>query len=408
MKSIVPRNVLNNFINLSSVQVITMLVQIMLYPFLIQKIGADEYGKIIFSQLIITYFQVIVVFGTDLAAISNVAGDREKDELSRTFSIVFFGRLLLAIFISGLYISVCLYLKVETVFLLFVISIFEPVFTTRWFYHGRQNLSSFTIPLVLSRLAVSLLIFTFVEDETDKDIVILLFTIGFFFGVIYSFQLLVRKKVKLIRVKAHEVCTFFSSSFRLFLTNILSIAKDRTSGVVIGLVISYELLVYYDFAMKIANVISSFLSSFSSSFYPKFCESFKVDDFNRVSKIVFIVSIVPLVFLLIFPFEIKNIISYIMKVDLSSVVSIFYFYGLLIFVRGHSYFIGLCSLMANNRNKEYTSTLIYSSIFFFLLMSISLVSTSLSIDIICFAYSATLVFEYFHRFYQVEKFKRVL
>ncbi|WP_165725317.1 oligosaccharide flippase family protein [Pseudoalteromonas sp. SA25] len=404
MKNLIPKSVFNNFINLSSIQVITVLVQIILYPFLINKIGADEYGKIILAQIIITYFQVFVVFGTDLAAISLVSGEKKTRVLSHSFSMVFWGRLVLSCIGAFLYILILLYSDIDSIFLFFIISIFEPAFTTRWYYHGREELSNFTVPLVLSRLLISIMIFISVGDESDRDIVIILLSFGYFLGVLLPFFLLRKRDIKIVKVKFLDIAVFFSSSFRLFLTNIISIAKDKTSAIIIGLAISYELLVYYEFAMKISNVLSSFLSSFSSSFYPKFCQKFDFFMYKKTSRLVFLFSATPLFFLVLFPKQINEIIFFIMGVSLDDVVSVFYFFGLLIFVRGHSYFMGLCCLMANKQNKDYTETLIYSSLLFFILIIIMLSIGTLTMGKVCLAYSIALVFEYFHRLFKCNKY----
>ena len=404
MKIKIPKGVLNNFINLSSIQIITTVVQIMLYPFLIGVLGAQEYGKIVFAQLSITYFQVFVVFGTDLTAVSLVSGGKDQKELTTSFSQVFFGRLLLAFVAIVIYFSGFFYFDIEVIFLFFIFAILEPVFTTRWYYHGRESLSHFSVPLVASRLITSLIIFLLVDEQGDRDLVIVLLSVGYFLGVLIPFVLLHVSGVRLVKVKAEEVYKLFINSSRLFFTNILSIAKDRTSGIIIGLAISFELLAFYEFTMRIANVISSFLASFSASFYPGFCKKFDVELYRKASKVVFLLSILPLTFLILFPTYIVFIINFIMDINLNNIADVFYFFGILIFVRGHAHFIGLCCLMANKQEKSYTSTLIYSSLLFFLLVVLLVILDELSMELICLIYSVSLLFEYIHRFYKCKQY----
>ncbi|HFP1840442.1 TPA: oligosaccharide flippase family protein, partial [Escherichia coli] len=63
------KKVLGNFLNLTLLQLSTMVAQILTYPYLNRTLGSEIYGEIILQQIIVFHLQMIVFFGTDLSVV---------------------------------------------------------------------------------------------------------------------------------------------------------------------------------------------------------------------------------------------------------------------------------------------------------------------------------------------------
>lgn len=383
-----------------------MLIQILIYPYLNKTLGGVIYGQIILQQIIILHLQMLVFFGTDLSAVrlaSKYAMNPGK--LKVLVSKIVLGRLYLAFLVSLLYACYILFSKQESWYYFFIVSIFEAVFTLRWFYHGVQQLNKFSIPYCVLRLAGVLLIFCFVKSSDDWYKVVIITVVSSFLSVLFSWAGYY-KKYGLRYIKVKVVYNIFLDSFSLFITNLVSVIKDRSGGVFIGVFLGPSSLVYYDFCIKIVGVISSITSSISAALFPGFSGGYKDEVFRKYNKYIFIFSFVCIVVPSVAGEYFIWLVDLIFKLNLSSIKVLFPVFGFMIFVRSHGYYLGLCYLMANNYKKRYASSLIISGAVYIVLMGVVIISNYNSIYFLGGVMVISLAIEYFHRLYLVFKTKR--
>lgn len=90
--------IIENYFFMTVLQLLNSLFYIIIYPFVIRKLGAENYGTYVFSLSIITYFIVFISFGFDLPSLNKIAKDSKNLELkSTTVSDVFTSKLYLFI-----------------------------------------------------------------------------------------------------------------------------------------------------------------------------------------------------------------------------------------------------------------------------------------------------------------------
>ena len=78
---------IHNFSYLSSLQVFTILVQLIALPYLLTVLGKELYGLVIFAQTVISYFQILINFGFNYSATINISVHRDNnDKLSEIVS----------------------------------------------------------------------------------------------------------------------------------------------------------------------------------------------------------------------------------------------------------------------------------------------------------------------------------
>ncbi|PSU96070.1 hypothetical protein C0W80_18345 [Photobacterium leiognathi subsp. mandapamensis] len=363
--------VLKNFFNLAGVQLALTVLQLLLYPYMVKVIGDDRYGQVILMQSYALLLQVLVIFGTDLGAIRSISKQsNSKKRLEYIFLTVFEGRLIIAFFMCILYLIGINIWDVDLAYCFYIFTILEAAFTTKWFFHGLQKLQYYTIPFVLGKSITIILLFLFIKKNQDWDLYPLIFSLTSFMVCLISFFIAkVKYSINAKKIKFKIIVKRFLNSKDLFLTNVISTVKDRTAIIFIAHIIGDKYVVYYDFAYKVSDMLSSLLSSFSASLYPSFVADFKVEKFEMYYKIIFVVSIIPLIILSLFSNEIIQLIDIIIGLNLEPIQSIYWLFGSIIFVRGFGYYIGLCYLMVKGQSKLYSRSLILSGVTYILAMS---------------------------------------
>ena len=96
LKRIVLNNMIQikNFGYLSALQLFTLFIPLITYPYLIRIIGKEIWGEIIFAQVIISYASLLINFGFDVSATREVSVSRDNPtELSKIVSSVFIAKL---------------------------------------------------------------------------------------------------------------------------------------------------------------------------------------------------------------------------------------------------------------------------------------------------------------------------
>ncbi|MGL4031038.1 hypothetical protein CJD50_06370 [Hafnia paralvei] len=399
---------IKNFFNLSLLQFITMIVQLMVYPYLIEHIGTEIYGEIIFQQLILFHLQMVVIFGTDLTAVRRVSKNiRSKAKLSILFSTITIGRVYIATAISIVYALYVFYSGSSYYYLYFCFLLFESAFTTKWYFHGRQELSKFTIPFSIFKFSGVFLIFFFVHTSSDWPKIIIINVATSIFSVIISFAM-VFNSIRFRFIKLERVYKEFRLSYSLFITNLISVIKDRSGGIFIGIILGPTYVVYYDFCLKITGVISAFTSSISAAIYPKLSGDFDFRLFDKINIKMFYISLLPIIISIFFTRELIYVFQYAFHIDLSSIENIAIMFSLMIFVRSHGYYIGLCFLMAHDKRKEYTSSLILSGVIYIVLLVLLVLFKIKSMYLLAAAISISLIIEYVHRFYCYRKARFII
>ena len=85
---------IKNFGYLSALQLFTLFIPIIIYPYLIRVIGKEIWGEIVFAQVIISYASLFINFGFDVSATRDVSVNRDNPiELSKIVSSVFITKL---------------------------------------------------------------------------------------------------------------------------------------------------------------------------------------------------------------------------------------------------------------------------------------------------------------------------
>lgn len=284
-------NFLENTVSLFSVKVIDLLVAIFLLPYLILKVGIENYGVYAFAMALIFFFMNISNYGFNLMAVRDLA----KSDTTKNYSVIFNEVFSVKLYLTGFLLLVLLLLSLflssfRVHGLLYIFAAFlllSDLFSLRWFFIGVEKMKYLPIINLIATLIYTLLVLLFIREPKDYINIILFEAIGVLVAGGLSFFYVIRKyELSIQLLSFNKVCNYlyrnFSSFINLFVPSVLSNVAILLVGVFsIPLHVSYMQL-----GVKYSNAFSTLNSIVTKVFYPVVNRDSKVMKLSFVTLLV--------------------------------------------------------------------------------------------------------------------------
>ena len=305
----------NNFFSLTSLKVLTYILPLITFPYLIRVLGVEKFGLIMFAQAIMYYFEVIVDFGFNLSATRDVAlNAKNPNQLDKIISAVFSIKFILLV------ISFLILIIVLSVFdqftddsLLYYYSFLKVVaftFFPVWFFQGIQKMKHITLINIVSKTLFTICIFIFIKEESDYLLVPLINGFGFMLGsVLALYYVFIRFKHSFVINTFVVIKHFFQESAMFFLSRVSVSLYTSSNTVVLGLVVSNLMLGYYTIAEKLYMVIRQLYQPIVQVIYPYISKSRNVKFFKKIFPVVILLNFIGVYILWIFTPEIIHLVA---------------------------------------------------------------------------------------------------
>lgn len=292
------KTLIQNFSYLSALQVFNMLLPLITYPYLIRVLGADQYGLVIYAQVISAYFGILIDFGFRLSATKDISIFRDdKSKLSEIISSVLTIKLILWIFSLGI-LFLMVYLipgfKNEKFLFLFSFAIcFNELLFPQWYFQGIEKMKYITIINLTARLIFLALIFIVVKSQSDYLFVPLLNGVGAFIGgLIGLYVVFLKDKISFKLQPAKNLWHYFKQSSPLFGSNAIISVKDRFNVIFIGASLGMKEVAIYDLAVKIMGLFMQPIDIVNTTIYPKMAKEKNIRFLLRTTKYTFAIILV--------------------------------------------------------------------------------------------------------------------
>ncbi|PSV28043.1 hypothetical protein C9J44_21470, partial [Photobacterium sp. GB-27] len=232
----------------------------------------------------------------------------------------------------------------------------------------------------------------------------LIYSLSPFFVSLISFIILVNKdsiRYELDREKFLLLSKrVLEKSNSVFIGTVVSVIKDKTNIIFIGLLIGNQEVVIYDFISKVINVVSGFFSSFTNAQFPRFSKEYNKESFVKYTLLIFMASIIIPFTGALSIYVIKHFnVAYLDIVSAPSFFGVYIILSLLIPMRGLAYQFGLCFLVSHGYNKEYTNSLMLSFIVYIMFSGIFYLFKINNIYILILPLVFSVLVELLHRLY---------
>ena len=358
---------LENFLSLSTLQALNMLLPLLTFPYLVRVLGVENFGLVNFSLALISYFNIVVSFGFDLSATKEVSLYRsDSKKLSEIFSAVtcikaimvsisLIVLLLMIIFIDSINKNSILYVYT------FGIVIGNILFPS-WFFQGVEKMKYITIITTVTRVIFTILIFILVKDESHYLYVPLLNSLGVIFGGIIALKIIFNNySIEFYFPKKLTLFSYLNESFYYFISRVSNSGSRYFAVTIIGIHFGNVVVGYYSIVEKLFYFFTSIGGLVAQTIYPYMVKTKNLLLLKRIFIYTVAGSIPPLLILMFFNeififwlFDIKN--------EMVSKMFLIVFSGSIFSIA--SSIIGYPLLAAFGHANHANNSLIYSSIIY--------------------------------------------
>ena len=266
--------VLENYSYMTTLSMISAVISLIIYPYVIRVTGKDAYGAYAYALTIAFYFQIIVDFGFDSpAAKAIVAAKDNKAERSRILSAIVLCKCGLYAICCGIFAAMTWLLPfMREHFWLCIITFVQIFFLSllpSWYFQGMKNMKRITIINLVYRLLTLPFIFIFVHNTDDILIYALIVAISLIAGTITAFVSLYREGIRLCIVPPRELRPYMADALPFFLSGLAGNIKSTLVKTVIKNSFGLAEVAIYDLAEKIIAIPRLFTQSINQALFPE-------------------------------------------------------------------------------------------------------------------------------------------
>lgn len=300
------KKVIENYFFMTILQVLNSFFYLLIYPYLIRTLGAEQYGVYVFATSVVSYFVFFITFGLDLPATKAIAENVDnKDKMQEILSSIFTAKTYLffisiAVLAGLLWIVPKFYIYKEVIALCFI-SVYSYVLFPQWFFQGIQKMRVVTYIQLGVKILSLPVIFTMVKSAEDFFVYVAIITFSTLLGSIiaffiikYQYRLSIRwQDMRMLKHWLVEGKPFFYSS-------LAGSIKEYSIPIIIGSFFGMRDVAIYDLANKIVIVPRTLFMSVNAAIFPKLIVNIKNHIVKRIIRIEALVSVSVLVLIVIF------------------------------------------------------------------------------------------------------------
>lgn len=296
------KKIIENFLSLSVLNIVNYIFPLLIIPILIKRMGVENYGIYIFAYTILNYLNLIVQYGFNFSATNKIAKNQGNiDLISQTYSSITIIRLGISFALILLLIllqpiipdTLSIYLLGSGIFL-------GQGLIPVWLFQGLEKMKFITIINLIVRVAVFILIYLFIKDGRDMNLLMGFQSISFMLGAIASvFIIHLNFKIKFSIPKAHILILELKEGWQLFLSTIGMNFYRESNIIILGIVTNYTVVGLYAPAEKLIKAFQSFTNIIVTALYPYFSRKFNGKNITAIQSFHKTGRILALIFLLI-------------------------------------------------------------------------------------------------------------
>lgn len=265
---------LENFVSLSALQLIGMLLPLATLPYILRVIGFEKYGVIVFSASLIAYFTALTDFSFRITATRDVALNRDSPKkLNIIYSKVLTIKTLFLL-LSWILIAIAVFLyppfwENKEIYFYTSLLLLGYVLFPEWFFQGIEKMRYITYLNLGIKLFFTLCVFIFIKKESDFWIYPLLQSAGYIGAGLVGQYLLVKKyKLKFIFLPYKTVIKTIKINSPIFINQFVPTLYNNTSTFLLGILGTAKLVGIYQAILTIVNLIVTLIEILSRVFFP--------------------------------------------------------------------------------------------------------------------------------------------
>lgn len=298
------KKILENFLSLSSIQIINLVLPLVTLPYLITVIGLEKYGIVVMAGTLIAYFYTVCDFSFMITGTRDVVIHRNSTKkLNIVFSKITYIKTILLLLSIAIISTVVILTKSfrehYVVYIFTSINLIGNTYFPDWFFQGIEKMKFIAISNVFIKILFTGLVFLFIKEESDYWMYSMFFSFGFVISSIIAYYILLKNfKLKLVYIKKRELLKTVKQSIPIFLNQFLPNMYNNTTAFLLGIFVGNSWLGIYDAVRKIIELFNVLMGIISKVFFPFLTRKKKAFTIYMQASIVvsILLAMVPILF----------------------------------------------------------------------------------------------------------------
>ncbi len=300
------RALAENFLSLSTLQVLVYVIPLITLPYLTRVLGVANYGLVNFAIAFNTYFQILTDYGFGLSAVREISVNRDDPErVSEIFSSVMIIKGVLTVVSFSMLLGIIMTVpRFSANWVIYVFAFGLVVGSTlspMWFYQGMERMKYITLLNVLTNLIFLATIFIFIRGPSDYLYVPLLQSLGTITaGLISLWIIRTRFNVRFHLPPWGVIWEIFRDSTQFFLSRASVSIYTSSNSFFLGLFAGNAAVGYYSAAEKLYTAAQGLYSPLLQVTYPYMAKTRNKAFHRKVLRYSMILNTVLCTFIIIF------------------------------------------------------------------------------------------------------------
>jgi PST family polysaccharide transporter len=359
--------VIKNFGYLSILQIFSILLPLVTYPYLIRVLGSGIYGTVVYAQAIITYFSLIINFGFNISGTKKIAENikniKKLSEIVSSIYIIKFFLFLVSFFI----LLICFYFipSIRSIWVLVLFSFtatLNELLFPQWYFQGVDKMKYITLLNVSARVLFTLLIFFVINDKGDYLYVPIISGVGLVITGLTSLYILIAKEgISFIKPEFSKIVYYFKDSIPLFISAASVQVYVNSNRVLVGAFLGMSEVAYYDLGEKVLRLVKIPVGMLGQAAFPTLSREKNISKINQVMIVG--VSMTVILTMLVYVFS-EDIVILLGSASMLNAVDIMRILSLAGIMVAFSQFLGTSRLIIFGFKKRFTQIIGSSGLFF--------------------------------------------
>ena len=289
-KNILKNNskIFENYFFMTLLQFINAIFSILIYPYIIRKLGIEQYGNFVFSNTLAGYFSSFVAFGFALPSVKIIAQNQDNSDVkSKVASAIFTAKTwlaLLSVLVFAIVVTAIAPLRANWYLnAICFLQLFTDLLFPVWLFQGLQKMRNVTMIQLSCRFLSLPFIFILIKHTFDTILYAWITTLTSLAGGIAAFVLIVSKEKIAIRfVSFRQLKMHFKEALPFFYMSIASDVKEYTGRILIGSFFSMRDLAIYDLANKVVLIPRFITNNINSAIFPQVVKKYRLDKIKKI------------------------------------------------------------------------------------------------------------------------------
>jgi len=263
-----------NTLSLFSIKAIDLGLTLWLIPYLILKIGIDNYGIYALAMSLILFFQNVLNYGFELSTVREVSKNSQNSEvLSKIFSEVISVKIVLLLILYPILLVLVLFVPAfwaqKSLYFFASLILIGDFFSLRWFFLGMEIMKYKALINLMSTIIFVILVLVVVHSKDDYKWIPLMQAISMtFISLISFFWVLKSYKIQLKFISFLKINTYLKTNFSSFLNLLLTSTYGILAVFFVGVFSLPVHVSYMQIGVKVTGAFSTLNTILTKVFFP--------------------------------------------------------------------------------------------------------------------------------------------